>query len=67
MISKLFSGSGTIAKFIVALFGAASTDLTIYYGGSHWVPIVTSVLSAVGVYLVPNTPSGPNNQPPAAA
>lgn len=63
-MANLFAKSGNVAKFIVALMSAASTDLTIYYGGSHWVPMVTAVMGALGVYLVPNTP---NNQPPAAA
>ena len=55
--------SGQVSKFIVALMSAASTDMTIYFGGSHWVPMATAALGAIGVYLVPNS----NSQPPAAA
>lgn len=59
-----FAKSGQVSKFIVALMSAAGTDLTIYYGGSHWVPMVTAALGVIGVYLVPNHS---DTQPPAAA
>lgn len=43
-------------KAIVGFLGAVLTSLAPYYGSAHWYPIVTSVVTAVLVYLVPNAP-----------
>lgn len=44
-------------KFVVALLGTVLTGLSVYYGKTEWFPIVTSVVTAVSVYIVPNTPA----------
>lgn len=46
-------------KAVVAIIGTVLTGLSTYYGQAHWFPIVTSVVTAISVYLVPNTPSTP--------
>jgi hypothetical protein len=46
-------------KAIMAVVGAIVTSLGVYYGGSHWYPIVTTALTALTVYLVPNEPNTP--------
>jgi hypothetical protein len=43
-------------KFIVALLGAAVTSLAVIYPAAHWLPVVTSMVTAVSVYLTPNLP-----------
>ena len=55
----MFKNTGKVAKFIVAAQGTIATGLEVWYGTDHWVPIVTSAVAAVVVYLVPNTPSVP--------
>lgn len=50
---------GRYAKFIVAILGAAvTTALTIWTTGTaeNWLVIASSVLTAITVYSVPNTP-----------
>jgi uncharacterized membrane protein len=46
-------------KAIVAALGAVLTGLAVYYGHTTWYPIVSSGISALLVYLVPNTTSSP--------
>jgi hypothetical protein len=46
--------NGTAAKFLVAVSGAISTALTVFYGTARWEPAALAGLSAVMVYLVPN-------------
>lgn len=41
-------------KFAVAILGAVVTSLTTIYSGAHWLPVVTSVATAISVYLTPN-------------
>lgn len=41
-------------KLIVALIGAIVTVVVQFYGGNNVVQIVVSVLTALGVYQVPN-------------
>jgi hypothetical protein len=55
MTLKLGS-SGPYLKCIMAAFGTLLTGLSVYYGHTQWFPVVTSLVSAVSVYLVPNTP-----------
>lgn len=47
---------GPYLKAVVGVLGAVLTSLAPYYGSAHWYPIVTSVVTAILVYLVPNTP-----------
>lgn len=42
------------SKFLIALLGAAITVVMQYYGDNNTVQIVVSVLTALGVYQVPN-------------
>jgi hypothetical protein len=57
---------GGYSKFIVAALGAVTTALTTFYGTAHWVTVVSTVLSALVVYLVPNVSvSKPPVVPPA--
>jgi len=49
---NLVNGQG--AKFITAIVGTVASALTEYYGDVRWVPAVVMVLTAFGVYLVPN-------------
>lgn len=51
--------SGSASKFLVSVMGAVMTGLGTYYGGSKWEPIAVAAISAVLVYLVPNTPAAP--------
>lgn len=44
-------------KGIVAVLGAVLTALAPYAGSAHWYPVVTAVVTAVAVVLVPNIPS----------
>lgn len=43
-------------KFIVAIVGAAVAGLNLYFGESNpeWVGILVAVVTALGVYQVPN-------------
>jgi hypothetical protein len=50
---------GTYSKFIVALVGFVLTTATALDWGFDfptWVPAVTSLVTALGVYLWPNSP-----------
>ena len=47
--------NGQASKFLVAVMGAIVTGLGTYYGSEKWTPIVTTVVTALMVYLVPNT------------
>lgn len=51
----MFKNSGRIAKFVVAVAGAVSSSLETYYGTEHWVPVVIAGITALTVYLVPNS------------
>lgn len=44
-------------KAIVATLGAIVTGLAPFYGSAHWYPLVTAIVTAVTVTLVPNIPS----------
>lgn len=46
-------------KFIVALLGAAVTGASVYYSQAHWFPILTSVVTAILVYVTPNVTPAP--------
>jgi hypothetical protein len=45
-----------VRKFITAIVGEGITLASLLYGGSHWLAVVIAVVSAVGVYSVPNGP-----------
>jgi hypothetical protein len=47
---------GNLSKFIVTLFGMASTAIQTYWATATWAPIATAALTAIVVYLVPNAP-----------
>lgn len=49
-------------KAVIAILGTVLTSLAVYYGSTHWYPIVVSVVSAISVYLVPNTPATPKDE-----
>jgi len=54
-------------KAAVAILGTVVTSLTIYYPDAQWLPVVTSVVTALTVYLTPNLPkpvSNPNTTVP---
>lgn len=42
------------SKFIIALLGAVLTVVVQFYGDSNYVQIVVAILTALGVYQVPN-------------
>lgn len=48
---------GKYNKLIVAVVGASVTYLTVHYGSTSWLPTVTLVLTALGVYQAPNIKS----------
>ena len=48
--------NGRVSKLLVALFGAATSALSLYAGNARWEPIAVSVLTAILVAVVPNTP-----------
>jgi hypothetical protein len=43
-------------KAIVAVIGAGVTVAQTVWPGNHWQVVVTSSITAILVYLVPNTP-----------
>ena len=43
-------------KFLIALLGAVVTVVVQHYGDSNIVQIVVAILTALGVYTVPNHP-----------
>jgi hypothetical protein len=48
--------TGRYSKFIVSVIGTVTTGLGIWYpSGNHLVPIITTILTALGVYAIPNT------------
>jgi hypothetical protein len=51
------NGISQYLKAIVALIGAIATGLQTAFPSDHWASTVTATLSAVLVYLVPNTPA----------
>jgi len=56
--------NGQASKFLIAVATAASTWLTTSYGTAKWEPIVVTVIGAILVFLVPNSPKAP---PPAGS
>lgn len=42
-------------KFVVAIVGGIVAALTYLYGTSDWLPVVVNLLTALGVYRVPNS------------
>jgi hypothetical protein len=52
----MFKNYTNYSKFIVALLGAAGTALETQFPGNHWSAGVISGITAVLVWLVPNTP-----------
>jgi hypothetical protein len=64
------SDTGKASKFIVAVLGTISAGLTTYYHGSpksNWVPIVVEGITALGVYLIPNTVGTEEDEPVQSA
>jgi hypothetical protein len=52
--------TGRYSKLIVAAIGTIMTGLTVKYPTPNYlVPIITSALSTLGVWAVPNTPAPP--------
>lgn len=51
--------AGQYSKLLVAVAGAALTIVQTAYPAATWAPAVTACLSAVLVYLVPNTDPPP--------
>lgn len=47
--------NGQMSKFLVALGTAALTGIGTYYGNAKWEPLVSALIGAVLVYLVPNS------------
>ena len=45
---------GKYAKALVAVLGVVITALAPIYSHAAWFPVVVSVLTAFGVYVVPN-------------
>lgn len=43
-------------KVLVAVVGLAVTYLTIHYSNTSWLPTVTMILTAAGVYQAKNEP-----------
>ena len=43
------------SKFIIALLGAVITTVLQFYGDNNYVQIAVALLTALGVYRVPNT------------
>lgn len=43
-------------KFLLAVLGAVAQVVAIQYGSNHDVQLVLAVLTALGVYVVPNRP-----------
>lgn len=41
-------------KLVVALVGAAVTFVSMFFNSPEWLPAVVAVLTALGVYQVPN-------------
>jgi hypothetical protein len=58
--------SGTISKFMVSVGGGIMSALSTYYGTARWEPAVGMGITALLVYLVPNTPkvTTPTPTPP---
>lgn len=52
----MLKNTGSVAKLVVSVLGTVATALPIYYGTAKWEPVVVAALTAVSVYLVPNTP-----------
>lgn len=42
------------SKFLLAIAGAVANVVYIQYGSNHWVVTAIAVLTALGVYQVPN-------------
>jgi hypothetical protein len=51
--------AGQYSKLLVAAAGAALTIVQTAWPQAHWTPAVTATLSALLVYLVPNSPPPP--------
>jgi hypothetical protein len=47
------------SKFIVAALGAVGTALSTQYPGNHWTDAIIATITAVTVWLVPNTTPAP--------
>lgn len=56
-ILQAIRASGSVSKFIVSVLGAVVVVLGIYFGTQLWEPSVVAVLTALAVFLVPNTPN----------
>lgn len=57
---------GQYSKTIVAILGTLTSSLSVYYGTAHWFPIVTSAVTVLGIYLVPNQAAPAPAEPPKA-
>jgi hypothetical protein len=55
----VFRNSGSLSKFLITLFGAAQTYLSLYYSSARWEPAAVALMTGVLVYLVPNAPVVP--------
>jgi hypothetical protein len=54
-MQKLANAITGYAKMHTAFLGGVVSFLTVHYGGSWWLPIVTLAATALGVGAVPNS------------
>lgn len=57
----MLKNAGQYSKFVVSVLGTVAVALTTFAHNATWVPVVLSAISAISVYLVPNS------TPPVAA
>lgn len=56
--SNMFGKLTPYAKALLAAIMAGLTVASTYWPSQHWVTILIAVFTVLGVYLIPNTPSG---------
>jgi hypothetical protein len=57
--------TGQASKFLVAVFSAAASAITVYYGTAKWEPAAIAAIGAVLTYAIPNASPPADAQPPA--
>ena len=58
-LERGFTMIGQYTKFVVSAGGAAVVWLTTYHATAHWEAPVVAAITAVLVFVAPNTPKGP--------
>lgn len=48
-------------KAVVTVLTTVLSGLAVYYGHTHWYPIVVMGVGAISVYFTPNIPSAPKS------